>query len=57
MDNEIKSLIREYIRFLDIVEESEEGRIFRPNQLGSCRVLDGKRMNEILIRLKELVKE
>jgi len=50
----ILGLLKEYFYYLDIEEETDEGRKFHPNRLGgSCRAIDGQRMNEILIELKE----
>jgi hypothetical protein len=56
-DTELKQLVRDFFRILDIKEESEEGRIFSPTYISSCRVLDGARLSEILARMKEIVKE
>ena len=55
--DDIKKLVKEFIGILDIVEESDNGRTFHPNQISSCRVMDSFRMNEILLKLKELVNE
>jgi hypothetical protein len=51
---EMESLVKEFIGILDIIEESDSGRQFRPNQISSCRVMDGIRMGEILAKWKEL---
>jgi hypothetical protein len=48
-------LVGEYLSLLEIVETTDDGREFRPNQLGSCRVMDGSRMNEILNELRQIV--
>jgi hypothetical protein len=48
-------LVGEYLSLLEIVETTDDGREFRPNQLGSCRVMDGYRMNEILNELRQIV--
>ena len=47
-------LWREFIRLLEIREESDSGREFSPNQLVSCRVMDGERINEIITAAKTL---
>ncbi len=52
---ELLQLVREYLKLLNVVEVSDEGREFRPNQLGSCRAIDGARMNAILHRLEDMV--
>lgn len=54
--NDINILVREFLRYLDIQERSDEGKLFHPTYLSSCRVLDGIRCNKILLRMKELSK-
>lgn len=54
---EIKALIRQYFSILDIVEETDDGREFHPNRLGSCRAMDCDRMEKLLIKLKEFTIE
>jgi hypothetical protein len=48
-------LWREFIRLLEIREESDSGREFSPNQLVSCRVMDGQRIDEIITAAKTLL--
>jgi hypothetical protein len=55
-DVAIKQLVGEFIRILNVAEESEGGRLFYPNRVTSCRASDGARMNEILTELKSLIK-
>jgi hypothetical protein len=38
---------------LEITEESDSGNKFRPNYIGSCRALDGQRMNQIIKEAKK----
>ena len=45
-------LMREFIRLLDIREESYEGRLWAPNRISSARAMDGERMNRLLTELK-----
>jgi hypothetical protein len=40
------------VKLLEIVEVSDNEREFRPNIIHSCRVLDGKEMEEIFARMK-----
>lgn len=49
--------VRELIRLLEIEEESDSGRAFRPNYVSSCRVMDGMKINQCLKALKELACE
>lgn len=54
---ELLQLVKEYLRLLNVVETTDSGREFRPNQLGSCRAIDGARMNAILARLQDMVND
>ena len=51
-----KELLREFFEILDKTEESDSGRAFHPTAITSVRVMDAKRLNEILSELKEIVK-
>jgi len=57
MSNELKEEVKEFLRLLDIEEESDSGRRFRPNQISSCRVMDGLKLEECLKAMKRLVNE
>lgn len=48
-------LWREFIRLLEIREESDSGREFSPNRIQSCRVVDGQRIDEIITAAKSLL--
>ena len=53
----IRAKLARFFYLLDIEETTDEGRVFRPNQLGgSCRVLDAVEMGQILTDLKEWAK-
>ena len=54
---EINKLVKEFLDILDTVEESDSGRVFHPIKINSCRCMVTKRIDEILVRLKEIVKE
>lgn len=45
-------LFREFLKLLNQTEVSDSDRVFRPNYISSCRVLDGKRLGEILNELE-----
>ena len=49
----LESNIREFLGFLRKVEVSDNGRAFRPNQISSCRVMDGQRMGELLVEMEK----
>lgn len=50
-------LVKELFRLLDITEETDEGRVFRPNRISSCRAQDGDRLNQILVQLKHTLED
>lgn len=55
--NNQKHLIEQLFSLLDIVEETDEGRTFRPNVIRSCRAADGEKLNDILVKLKSTVEK
>ena len=55
MDNKVAALFKEFIELLDTVEMSDNNVWFFPANLGSCRVMQGERMNDILLEAKELL--
>lgn len=50
-----EKLWKEFITLLEITEESDSGYAFNPNKISSCRVMDGKRLNEILVEARQIV--
>lgn len=48
----MKNDLRRFFELLDGVEESDEGRTFRPVQISCCRETVRAELNEILHRLK-----
>jgi len=42
---------------MDIQEESDSGRVFRPNQISSVRAVDALQLNELILKMKELTKD
>ena len=54
-EEKLNNLWKEFIDLLEITEESDSGNKFRPNYIGSCRALDGQRMNQIIKEAKELI--
>jgi hypothetical protein len=53
MNSKLHDAVREYLRLLNILEVSDEGREFYPNRLGSCRVMDAQKMEECLKIMEE----
>lgn len=50
-------LVRELFRLLDITEETDEGRVFRPNQIYSRRALDAEKLEQVLKELKRTLED
>jgi hypothetical protein len=50
-------LVKELFMLLDITEETDDGRVFRPNQISSCRAVDAERLNSILVSLKHTMED
>ena len=50
-------LVKELFRLLDLTEETEEGRVFHPNRISSCRAMDAERLNSILVALKHTMED
>jgi len=48
-------LWKEFITLMEITEESDSGNEFHPNKISSCRAMDGKRLNEILVEARQIV--
>jgi hypothetical protein len=49
-------LIEQLFALLDKREETDDGRIFYPNQLRSCRASDTEKLNKILAELRSPMK-
>lgn len=47
-------LLVELISLLEVQEETDEGRLFHPTRITSCRAADAARINNILTQLKHL---
>lgn len=54
---EAKQTLAEFFRYLDVVEESDSGKPFRPNFISSCRVMDGMAMDKLLKELKQWISD
>jgi hypothetical protein len=49
-------LIEQLFALLDKTEETDDGTVFHPNQLRSCRASDTEKLNKILAELRGLMK-
>ena len=50
-------LVRELFVLLDRTEETDEGRVFRPNRISSCRALDAEKLEQVLKELKNVLED
>ena len=50
-------LVKELFRLLDITEETDDGRVFHPNRISSCRALDAEKLNQVLTELKRTMED
>jgi hypothetical protein len=47
--------IKELFALLDKVEASDEGRLFHPNQIGSCRTMDIPKIEAALKKMRSAI--
>jgi hypothetical protein len=52
-----KTLIKELFELLDKTEETDEGRVFHPNQISSCRAVDVEKLGQVLIELRNTLED
>ena len=50
-------LVKELFVLLERTEETDEGRVFRPNKISSCRALDAERLERVLKELKNVLED
>ena len=50
-------LVKELFELLDRKEETDDGRVFRPNQISSCRAMDAERLDKVLAALKHTMRD
>ena len=50
-------LVRELFRLLDITEQTDEGRYFKPNRIYSSRAMDAEKLNQVLKELKNVLED
>jgi hypothetical protein len=50
-------LVKELFELLDRKEETDDGRVFRPNQISSCRAMDAERLDKVLAALKHTMQD
>jgi len=52
---EMKVLLKWLFALLDITEQTDEGRYFKPNVIRSCRALDAEKLEQVLGKLKNML--
>lgn len=53
--DELKELVKTFFNdYLNLVEESDSGRLFHPVTIGSCRVMLMEPLGELLEKMREL---
>lgn len=50
-------LVRELFVLLDRTEETDDGRVFRPNKISSCRAMDAEKLEKVLKELKNTLED
>lgn len=50
-------LVKELFELLDKTEETDEGRVFHPNRISSCRALDAEKLQKVLVELKHTMED
>ena len=56
-NNRTIEILKQFFQILDTVEESDEGRLFHPTQIHSCRALDARKLENILMEFKNIIAE
>lgn len=51
----LETLIKDFFILLDKTEETDDGRVFRPNRISSCRAEDGQKLENLLRLMKATV--
>ena len=50
-------LVRELFEILDRKEETDDGRVFRPTRITSCRAMDAEKLERVLTELKRTLED
>jgi len=54
---ELEGLIKELFVLLERKEETDEGRVFHPTTIQSCRAMDAEKLEQIMRQLKSTLEE
>lgn len=50
-------LVKELFRLLDLTEETDDGRVFRPIKISCCREMDRLQFEKVLVELKRTMED
>lgn len=50
-------LVKALFELLDRTEETDEGLVFHPNRISSCRALDAEKLEKVLVALKSTMED
>ena len=50
-------LVKALFELLDRTEETDDGRVFHPNRISSCRALDAEKLHQVLVQLKHTMED
>ena len=53
----LQTYLEDFFILLDKTEETDEGRVFRPNHISSCRVQDGHMLDNLLLLMKATLED
>jgi beta-N-acetylglucosaminidase len=51
------TLIEQLFALLDITEQTDDGRYFKPNKITSYRAMDAEKLNQVLKELKNVLED
>jgi len=57
MSDSLKELVKGFFEILDKVEESDNGKLFKPNYITSARVIDTVRLRDLLAAMRREIEE
>ena len=50
-------LVKELFELLEKTEETDDGRVFHPTTIRSCRASDTEKLNKVLVGLKHTLED
>ena len=56
-DLSLRATVKEFMDILDVVETSDEGRMFHPTTVGTCRSMEQEKIGRLLKAMRELTRD